>query len=122
MTKSVDPGARVVTALHVSKGCLPARILRGAVVRGRGRDIVRIALEISAIEMIERRGGHQQPLIESVHPGKRNKGVAFLVHVAKEIARDIVRISRIEWHLIEIAPQRSYPSQLVLRSQVVNQR
>ncbi len=122
LAEAVETNARVVSVFDPGECSLATSVMRRAVIGGRRREVLRVAFERGAIEMIERRNREHESGVEGAHPGKRDEGVAFAVGVAQMFTGAVPRIVRIEGNLIKVATKRGNKAQLVRRTSVVNER
>ena len=81
------------------------------------RSIVRIAIVIRAIVVIEGRNSKQNAGLECMRPCEVRQSVTFPLHITDTSPLRI----RIVGDLIVIAPERRHKSQLIVRVAVVDQ-
>src|SRR5712691_6983445 len=122
LAEARQANARVVSLFDPGKRGLAASVMRRPVIGGRRREVLGVAFERGAIEMIERRNREHESRVEGAHPGKRDEGVAFAVGITQMLTGAVPRIVRIEGNLIKVATKRGDKAQLVRRAGVVNER
>ena len=118
LAETVKADARVVPLGHRIEHDLRAGILRPSVLRGADRRVIRIAVVIGAIVVVERRNREEHAGPEGVRPGQASERVALPFHVAD--AR--ILCVRIVGDLIVVAPQGGHEAELVVRVAIVDER
>ncbi len=82
LAEAVDSCRRIVPCGHRRNTiCAPA-YCDPAVLRGADRRVVRVAVIVGAVVVIERRNGEQQARLERVRPGESRERVALPLDVA----------------------------------------
>src|SRR5260370_29729530 len=111
LAEAVEANARVVSVFDPGECGLATSVMRRAVIGGRRREVLRVAFERGAIEMIERRNREHESGVEGGAPGKRSECVAFALGVTHMFTGAVPRIGRIEGHLIKGATHRGDKTQ-----------
>src|SRR5579864_8926373 len=99
LAEPIESQARVMPSRHRVEGDLRAGILRSPMLRRTDWRVIRIAVVISAIVVIERRDREQQPRREGVDPREIHYRVALALDVAYagrlsiRIVRDLIIIA-----------------------------
>ena len=118
LSESVQADARVVPRCHRAEHDLRAGVLRAAVLRGADRRVVRVAVVIGAVVVIERR-------TVSSMPGRNvcaQEKLASASRSRSTIADAGGLRVRIVGNLIVVAPQRRHEAELVVGVAIVDER